>query len=70
MTYRVIDRQENDRQHWVRTTKAMNIPGGVLILVTTRQRNPGFSHSVVDTVTHVPDVRVHNNAGEWELIAI
>ena len=43
---------------WMKSTKAMEIPGGCIVQVTTQQRNPGGSYAVAEALTFVPGVKL------------
>ena len=42
----------------MKSTKAMELPGGCLVQVTTQQRNPDGSYVVAEALEFVPSVRV------------
>ncbi len=43
---------------WKKSTKAMTVPGGCVVQVSTEYVNPGGSRSVAEAVTFVPNVEV------------
>ena len=43
---------------WMKSTKAMSFASGVVVQVTTQQRNPDGSYAVAEAVTYVPGVKV------------
>jgi hypothetical protein len=43
---------------WSKSTKAMEVPGGCLVQVSSEQRNPDGSWSIAEAVTFVPGVSV------------
>ncbi|MFQ5589577.1 MAG: hypothetical protein ACE5HE_00300 [Phycisphaerae bacterium] len=45
----------------MKSTKAMEIPGGCIVQVTTQQRNPDGSYSVAEALTFVPGVYIRND---------
>lgn len=55
----------------MKSSKAMEVPGGCVIQVTTQQRNPDGSYSVAEAVAYVPGVKIadDDNNGR-KLVAI
>lgn len=52
---------------FVKSTKAMEVSGGCVVRVSTRERNPDGGWSVAEALTFVPNVKVavvHNDTGE------
>lgn len=57
--FRLLFKASSKTEEWMKSTKAMEIPGvGCVVQVTTQQRNPDGSYAVSDAVCFVPDVRV------------
>ena len=55
----LVSKASSQSQGWMKSCKAMEIPGcGVCIQVTTQQRNPDGSYAVAEAVTFVPGARV------------
>lgn len=42
----------------MKSTKAMQVPGGCVVQVTTQQKNPDGSYSVAEALTYVPGVKI------------
>jgi hypothetical protein len=42
----------------MKSTKAMQVPNGCVVQVTTQQRNPDGSYALAEALTFVPGVRV------------
>lgn len=57
-TWKLICKASSDEQGWMKSTKAMEVPGGCLIQVTTQQRNRDYSYAVAEAVTFVPGVEI------------
>lgn len=63
-TWKLIAKASSDEQGWMKSTKAMEVPGiGVVIQVTTQQANGylvmddefnGYNYSVAEALTFVP----------------
>lgn len=43
-------------KNWMKSTKAMQVPGGVVIQVSTQINNIDGTHSVAEAVCYVPNV--------------
>lgn len=57
--WELICKASSDEEGWMKSTKAIEILDvGVLVQVTTQQRNPDESSSVAEAVAFVPGVRV------------
>ena len=39
---------------WMKSTKAMEVPGGCVVQVTTQQKNPDGSYAVAEALTFKP----------------
>jgi len=46
---------------WIKSTKAMQVPGGCVVQVTTERMNPDGSWSNAEALTFVPGVKVVDN---------
>ena len=58
-TFTLICKASSQAEGWMKSTKAMEIPGvGCLVQVTTQQRNPDGSYSVAEALAYVPGVRI------------
>jgi len=80
-SWQLLCKASSDEQGFMRSTKAMEIPGqGCLVQVSTMQRNPDHSWAVAESITFVPNVCVVTvdgggcclqtsdpvyNSGEW-----
>lgn len=62
-TWTLICKASSVDQGWMKSTKAMEVPGGVVLQVTTQQRNPDGSHVIAEAITYVPGVWVSNRGG-------
>lgn len=47
---------------WSKSTKAMEVPGGCIVQVSSEQKNPDGSWSIAEALTFVPDVVVVKDA--------
>lgn len=54
--WKVLCKASSVSEGWMKSTKAMEVPGGCVVQVTTHQKNADFSHSVAEALTFVPGV--------------
>lgn len=53
--FKLICKASSQSEGWMKSTKAMEIPGvGCIVQVTTQQRNPDGSYAIAEAVTCVP----------------
>jgi len=58
-TFKLISKASSQEEGWMKSTKAMEIPGlGCVVQVTTQQKNADLSYSIAEAVTFVPHSRV------------
>jgi hypothetical protein len=54
-TFKLICKASSQAEGWMKSTKAMEIPGtGCVVQVTTQQRNPDGSYALAEALTFVP----------------
>ena len=59
-TFKLISKASSQNEGWMKSTKAMEIPGlGCIVQVTTQQKNADLSYAVAEAVTFVPYCRVN-----------
>ena len=57
--FRVLCKASSQAEGWMKSTKAMEIPGvGCVVQVTTHQRNHDGTNAVAEAVTFVPGARI------------
>lgn len=57
--FKLLSKASSENEGWMKSTKAMEIPGvGCVVQVTTQQRNTDGSYAVAEAVTFVPGVRI------------
>ena len=67
--FRLLSKASSEREGWMKSTKAMEIPGvGCLVQVTTQQRNFNGSYSVAEAVTFVPGVKILESCDSRRLV--
>ena len=59
--FQLLCKASSKAEGWMKSTKAMEVPGGCVVQVTTQQRNPDGSYAVAEALTFVPDVRIAND---------
>jgi endonuclease YncB( thermonuclease family) len=75
-TFKLISKASSLNEGWMKSTKAMEIPGvGCVVQVTTQQRNENGTYAIAEAVTFVPGVCIKQNMFEdkcvsRELVAI
>jgi hypothetical protein len=71
--FQLLCKASSKAQGWMKSTKAMEIPGiGCIVQVTTQQQNPDGSYAVAEAVTFVTGVRISEKQpdGGRHLVAI
>lgn len=56
--FQLLCKASSQKEGWMESTKAMEVPGGCVVQVSTQQRNPDGSYSVAEAVTFVSGARV------------
>ena len=56
--FQLLCKASSQKEGWMKSTKAMTVPGGAVVQVTTQQRNPNGSYAVAEALTFVPGVAV------------
>jgi hypothetical protein len=56
--FALLCKASSQAEGWMKSTKAMQVPNGCVVQVTTQQRNPDGSYAVAEALTFVPGVRV------------
>jgi hypothetical protein len=70
--FRLLCKVSSQREGWMKSTKAMEVPGGCVVQVTTHQLGIGAnSFAIAEALTFVPNVKIADdiNAGR-RLVAI
>jgi hypothetical protein len=63
----LLGKASNTEQGWMKSTKAMQTPVGVLIQTSTEKRNPDGSWSICDALTEVRGAALRQvNGNHWE----
>jgi hypothetical protein len=57
--WELICKASSEKEGWMKSTKAMPVKGlGVVVQVTTQQRNPDGSYSLAEAITFIPGANV------------
>ena len=57
--FKLLCKASSEAEGWMKSTKAMEIPGvGCVVQVTTQQRNEDGSYSVAEAAAFVPSVEI------------
>jgi len=56
--FKLLFKASSQEEGWMKSTKAMQVPAGCLVQVTTQQRNEDGSYAVAEALAFVPDVKV------------
>lgn len=56
--WKLITKASSQGEGWMKSTKAMEVPGGVVIQVTTQQLNLDGTYSLAEALTFVPNAWV------------
>jgi hypothetical protein len=57
-TFKLISKASSEAEGWMKSTKAMDVRHGVVVQVTTQQRNPDGSYAVAEAITYIPGVKI------------
>lgn len=55
--FRLLCKASSEAEGWMKSTKAMQVPNGCVVQVTTQQRNEDGSYAVAEALTFVPGVK-------------
>jgi|TARA_Y100000310_G_scaffold12531_2_gene12909 hypothetical protein len=65
--FKLISKASSEKEGWMKSTKAMIAGSGVVIQVTTQQRNNNGTYSIAEALTYVPNVSIYGD-GENRII--
>ena len=54
--FQLLCKASSENEGWMKSTKAMQVPGGCVVQVTTQQRNDDGSYAVAEALSFVPNV--------------
>lgn len=56
--FQLLFKASSQAEGWMKSTKAMQLPNGCLVQVTTHQRNHDGTNAVAEALQFVPDVMI------------
>jgi hypothetical protein len=56
--FRLLCKASSQAEGWMKSTKAMEVPGGCVVQVTTHQRNHDGTNAVAEALAFVPGVKI------------
>ena len=56
--FKLLCKASSQAEGWMKSSKAMQVPNGCVVQVTTQQRNPDGSYAVAEALTFVPGVQI------------
>ena len=62
--FRLLCKASSEEEGWMKSTKAMQTPGGCLVQVTTQQRNADGTYAVAEALSFVPGVVVAEDSND------
>jgi hypothetical protein len=65
----LLAKASSEAEGWMKSTKAMEVPGGCVVQVTTQQRNPDGSYAVAEALTFVPGVLIREDMNNGRKLA-
>jgi hypothetical protein len=68
--FQLICKASSEEQGWMKSTKAMETEVGVVVQVTTQQRNPDRSYAVAEALTFVPGVSIHTKPDGTKFLCV
>jgi hypothetical protein len=69
--FRLLCKASSQAEGWMKSSKAMEVPGGCIVQVTTQQRNRDGSYALAEAVTFVPGVQIaQDENGGRKLVAV
>ena len=57
-TFRLLCKASSQSEGWMKSAKAMEVPTGCIVQITTQQKNPDGSYSIAEAITFIPHVRI------------
>jgi hypothetical protein len=65
----LLSKASSQTEGWMKSTKAMQVPRGCVVQVTTHQRNHDGTNAVAEALTFVPDVRIATDSAGLRFLA-
>lgn len=58
--FTLLSKASSEKEGWMKSTKALVTPTGLVLQVTTQQRNPDGSYAVAEALTYIEGVSLNN----------
>jgi len=68
--FRLLCKAYSESEGWMKSTKAMEVPGGCVVQVTTQQKNPDGSYAVAEALAFVPGVKIIDDVNDGRKLGI
>ncbi|MFA5127324.1 MAG: hypothetical protein WC465_05015 [Patescibacteria group bacterium] len=69
--FTLLCKASSHNEGWMKSSKAMQVPGGCLVQVTTQQKNYDGSYAIAEALSFVPGVKIADDEnGGHKLISI
>ena len=67
-SFKLISKASTENEGWMKSTKAYDYGTGVVLQVTTQQRNPDGSYAVAEAITNVPGVTIIEHKDQNDVV--
>lgn len=67
--FQLLCKASSQAEGWMKSTKAMQVPGGCVVQVTTQQRNHDGTYAVAEALTYVPGVFIVDDENNGRRLA-
>lgn len=68
-TFKVLCKASSESEGWMKSTKYLEIQGnGVVVNISTQQRNPDGSYSLAEAAVYCPGIKVSHESGHPKLV--
>lgn len=68
-TFKVLCEASSESEGWMKSTKYLEIQGnGVVVNISTQQRNPDGSYSLAEAAVYCPGIKVSHESGHPKLV--
>jgi hypothetical protein len=67
--FQLLCKAFSENEGWMKSTKAMEVPGGCVVQVTTQQRNTDGSYAIAEALTFVPNVKIVEDTNSGRKLA-
>ena len=56
--FRLLCKASSQNEGWMKSSKAMEVPGGCIVQVTTQQKNIDGTYSIAEAIVFCPGVKI------------